>query len=81
MIKDALIWYFRKVPKTGGERVKRKTLTVKEVACYLGVHPDTIYAMVKHQEIPHVKLRNRILFTKHSIDAWVKEQEKQNLQT
>lgn len=75
MIKDALILFFRKVPKTGGEQVKRKTLTVKEVAGYLGVHPDTIYAMVKHQEIPDVKLRNRILFTKHSIDAWVKEQE------
>jgi len=60
--------------------MKRQTLTVKEVARYLGVHQDTIYAMVKHQEIPHVKLRNRILFTKHAIDAWVKAQERRNMQ-
>lgn len=57
----------------------RQTLTVKEVATYLGVHQDTIYAMVRKKEIPHVKLRNRILFTKVAIDGWLREQEDMNL--
>lgn len=58
--------------------MERQTLTVKEVANYLGVHPDTIYAMVRHKEIPHVKLRNRIVFTKASIDQWIQEEENKN---
>lgn len=57
----------------------RQTLTVKEVAVYLGVHQDTIYMMVRKKEIPHVKLRNRILFTRESIDTWLREQEYMNL--
>lgn len=59
--------------------MERQTLTVKEVANYLGVHQDTIYAMVRHQEIPHLKLRNRILFTQESIDHWLKEQVQKNV--
>lgn len=58
----------------------RQTLTVKEVSAYLGVHQDTVYTMVQKKEIPHVKLRNRILFTRVSIDAWLREQENMNLQ-
>lgn len=58
--------------------MERQTLTVKEVARYLGVHQDTIYLMVQHQEIPHLKLRNRILFTQAAIDEWIKVQEKMN---
>lgn len=59
--------------------MKRRTLTVKEVANYLGVHTDTIYTMVKLKQIPHLKLRNRILFTKDSIDLWVQDQAKKSL--
>ncbi|WP_152640144.1 recombinase family protein [Virgibacillus necropolis] len=43
--------------------MERQTLTVKEVANYLGVHTDTIYAMVHGKQIPHLKIGNRILFT------------------
>lgn len=64
----------------GDMQMERQTLTVKEVANYLGVHEDTIYQMVKHQEIPHLKLRNRILFTQEAIDSWIKDQEKTNEQ-
>ncbi|MBS3680719.1 helix-turn-helix domain-containing protein [Ornithinibacillus massiliensis] len=60
--------------------MKRRTLTVKEVANYLGVHTDTIYTMVKLKQIPHLKLRNRILFTKDSIDLWVQDQAKKSLE-
>ncbi|WP_106497294.1 helix-turn-helix domain-containing protein [Lentibacillus sp. Marseille-P4043] len=55
------------------------TLSVKEVARYLGVHTDTIYTMVKLKQIPHVKLRNRILFTQETIDEWMQGQARENI--
>jgi excisionase family DNA binding protein len=57
----------------------RQTMTVKEMAGYLGVHTDTIYIMVKLKQIPHVKLRNRILFTREAVTLWLQDQEKNNL--
>lgn len=48
----------------------KKTLTVLEVAEYLGVHQDTIYTMVRKDEIPHFRVRRRILFDIESIDNW-----------
>lgn len=53
----------------------RKTLTVQNVADYLGVHPDTIYNMVREKQIPHFRVRRRVLFTKDAIDVWIREQE------
>ncbi|MBY6276800.1 helix-turn-helix domain-containing protein [Symbiobacterium thermophilum] len=55
--------------------MERKTLTVQEVAEYLGVHRDTIYAMVRQKQIPHFRIRRRILFSREAIDAWIREQE------
>lgn len=60
--------------------MERQTLTAKEVADYLGVHTDTIYVMVKCKKLPHVKVQNRILFTKESIDLWIQDQEYTSLQ-
>lgn len=48
---------------------------VKDAAEYLGVCADTIYTMVKKSEIPHFRLRRRIMFSKSSIDQWIAEQE------
>jgi excisionase family DNA binding protein len=53
--------------------MQRRTLTVQDVAEYLGVHQDTIYTMVREKQIPHFKVRRRILFTVESIDAWIRE--------
>ncbi|ASN06316.1 helix-turn-helix domain-containing protein [Virgibacillus necropolis] len=61
--------------------MERQTLTVKEVANYLGVHTDTIYAMVHGKQIPHLKIGIRILFTKESIDLWIQDQEYTNLRS
>jgi excisionase family DNA binding protein len=55
--------------------MQRRTLTVQDVAEYLGVHQDTIYTMVREKQIPHFKVRRRILFTVESIDAWIRERE------
>ncbi|WP_117170044.1 helix-turn-helix domain-containing protein [Paraliobacillus sediminis] len=56
--------------------MEREIITVKEVSLYLGVHPDTIYDMTSQKEIPHFKMRSKILFSKKSIDNWIKDQEK-----
>lgn len=49
------------------------TLTVNEVAELLGVSTDTIYNMVRDNQIPHVRVRRRILFHRDVIDAWIKK--------
>jgi len=58
--------------------MERQTLSVREVAEYIGVHRDTVYALVREGEIPHVRLRQRILFRRESIDAWLQELEREN---
>lgn len=59
--------------------MERETMTVKDVAAYLRVHTDMIYALVKQKEIPHVRLGSRILFTKESIQGWMLDQEEKSL--
>lgn len=60
----------------GGRAMEREIMTVKEVSLYLGVHPDTIYDMASKKEVPCFKMRSKILFSKKSIDSWIKDQEK-----
>jgi len=60
--------------------LERNTLTVQEIADYLGVHQDTIYTMVRQKQIPHFRLRRRILFSKITIDSWMKTQEENSCQ-
>jgi len=59
--------------------MEKETLTVKDVAAYLRVHTDMIYALVKQKQIPHMRLGSRILFTKESICHWVEDQEEKSL--
>jgi excisionase family DNA binding protein len=58
--------------------VTRKTVTAQEVADYIGVHLDTIYTMVRQKEIPHFRVRRRILFSLETIDAWMRELEEKS---
>lgn len=55
-------------------------LDVKEAANYLGVHTDTIYKMVREKEIPHYRLRRRIMFSQEAIDRWIYKQELNSIQ-
>ncbi|KIL73728.1 helix-turn-helix domain-containing protein [Bacillus badius] len=52
-------------------------LTPQQIADYLGVTRETIYRMVRKNEIPHFKIRSRIFFSKETIDAWIRDQEQQ----
>jgi len=53
----------------------KTVLTLREVASYLNVHPDTIRRHVKRGEIPAFKIGNTWRFNKESIDEWRKEKE------
>lgn len=57
----------------------RATLTVREAAERLGVHPDTIYAMVQQRQIPHVRVRRRILFRAETLEQWMTQQERESV--
>lgn len=61
-------------------KVQRKTLTAQEVAEYIGVHPDTIYTMVREKQIPHFRVRRRIFFSLETINAWMRDQEQKSLE-
>lgn len=52
------------------------TIDVKEAAKYIGVSVDTIYSMVKGNEIPHIRVRRRIFFRTNALDQWMVNQEK-----
>lgn len=52
--------------------MKRITLDVKEVAQMLNVSKYTIYTMCREGEIPHFKVRGRILFNKDVVIAWTR---------
>lgn len=51
--------------------MEKFTLSVEEVASALGVSKTTIYTMARQKEIPHTKVRGRILFHKPTIEHWL----------
>lgn len=70
---------------TGGEEmestafktveVNKITMTPLEVSELLGVSRATIYTMVRENEIPHFKVRGKILFNQEVIINWTKGEE------
>jgi excisionase family DNA binding protein len=51
-----------------------KLLTVKDLSAFLGMHPNTIYKMVKKGEIPFIKIKGvGIRFREEEIKAWLEE--------
>ncbi|WP_328804066.1 helix-turn-helix domain-containing protein [Paenibacillus glycinis] len=47
-------------------------MTVRELSELLGVSLDSIYSMVKENQIPHVRIRRRILFHREIIENWLR---------
>lgn len=60
-----------KFKKINIEPIRRTTLTVEEIAIYLGLSKDMIYKLVRGKRIPHVRVGSRILFKRESIDKWL----------
>lgn len=53
----------------------RITMTVQETAAYLGISTDTVYELVRRKEIPHIRIRRRILFRRDTLDNWLSRME------
>ncbi|MNO15647.1 Helix-turn-helix domain protein [compost metagenome] len=50
----------------------KQIITVNELASYLKVSTDSIYAMVREKQIPHIRVRRRILFSRDMIEEWMR---------
>lgn len=48
------------------------TLTVSEVAKMIGVSTATIYQMAREDQIPHIRIRGRVLFHKDVVNSWLR---------
>ena len=63
------------------EQVKRpertQIMTPKEAAKYLGFHLETIYRLLKKQEIPATKIGGQWRFKKDVLDNWLQDRMKQ----
>lgn len=55
---------------------KQPVLTLRQVARYLTVHPNTIYRLAQRGQIPAFKVGSDWRFNRESIDAWRLAQEK-----
>ncbi|PCD85102.1 excisionase [Lysinibacillus fusiformis] len=51
------------------------TMSVAELAEELQISNTTIYTMVSQNEIPHIKVRGRILFHRATIEKWLMNNE------
>lgn len=52
--------------------MEKITLDTIEVANLLGVSRTTIYTMARENQIPHIKVRGKILFNREVIEAWTR---------
>jgi excisionase family DNA binding protein len=53
--------------------VDDRWLSVDEVAEYLGVSKDTVYAWVTHKGMPGYKVGRFWKFKREDVDTWVRE--------
>lgn len=51
--------------------IERKTLYPEEVARLLGIHPNSVYSMLKDGSLPGLKAGRRWLISKRRFDAWL----------
>lgn len=50
-------------------------LTVNDVATYLGMSPQNVYALAKGEKIPHYKIGGKsIRFKEDEVERWVNSQ-------
>lgn len=48
------------------------TLDVKGVCDLLGISSTTVYAMVRENQLPHFRVRGKILFNRNVIELWTR---------
>ena len=62
---------FQDEPK---KRDRTQIMTLKEVAKYLGLHPISIYRLIKTSDIPAMKIGGQWRFKKEVLDVWLTKQ-------
>jgi len=58
--------------------IEKITLDTSEVSKLLGVSRTTIYTMARESQIPHFKVRGKILFNRDVIEAWTRGEYEEN---
>ena len=58
----------------------KKYLTVSEAAEYLNIASSTVYELIRERQIPHSKIKKRILIDVKDLDAFFKKNRVQNLE-
>lgn len=48
------------------------TMTVKEAATALGVHPNTLYRAIADGQLQAIHIRRRVLISKTVVEAWLR---------
>lgn len=64
-------------PQEAGTKRRERTqiMTLKEVAKYLGLHPISIYRLIKTTNIPAMKVGGQWRFRKDLLDSWLQKQQ------
>jgi len=56
-----------------GESITRRLIDIRAAADYTGLSTHTLYTMVSHRKIPHVKLGGKLLFDLALLNEWIKQ--------
>lgn len=48
---------------------------MREVAEWIGLHPETVRQMAREGRIPHIKISNRLRFRPEDIERWLRLRE------
>ena len=54
-------------------------MSVMEATEYLGISKPMLYLLLKTETFPSFRIGKRVLIRKESLDRWVEEQEKKNM--
>lgn len=53
--------------------MKKRFLSIKEIAEYLGLKENTIYSWVSQRKIPYTKVGRLVKFDFKKIDEWIEK--------
>ena len=51
--------------------IKRATMTVEEMAVYLGIGRNKAYRMARERGVPALRLGRRIVIPREEFEAWI----------
>ena len=72
MLRQELADFFSTHPTQNNPEVTEELLTIQQAAQLLHLSVPTIYGLVSHSRIPHMKPGKRLYFSKDQLTEWVK---------